>query len=119
MNLTFVCLNADGDTLCSKCHKTIGNQAHHKGVWFPERPFEPNGAGRGYVYALCISCYSEIIDKKTNMPSNTWLLILEDEIQELITSKRINRIKLDTSKMSGEKVFEEQMFFLTGRRGIK
>jgi hypothetical protein len=114
-----VCLNSDGDTICSKCHKTIGNQAHHKGVWFPERPFEPNGAGRGYVYALCISCHNEIIDKKTNTPCKTWLSILEDEIQESISSKRINRIKLDTSKMSEEKIFEEQMLLLTRRRGIK
>ncbi|MDO8725120.1 MAG: hypothetical protein Q7J35_03515 [Candidatus Methanoperedens sp.] len=117
MKLTYVCLNADGDTLCSKCHETIGNQVHHKGIWFPERPFEPNGTGRGYVYALCMPCHEEVVDKKTNMPCKTWLSILEDEIQELITSKRSNRVKLDSSKMSEKRIFEEQMFLLTGRRG--
>lgn len=104
MNLTFMCFNMDVGTVYIKCHQTIGNQVHHKGVWFPERPFEPNGAARSYIYALCISCYNEIIDEKTNMPCNAWLLFLDDEIQELLTSKRGNRKNLIPLKR-GEKDF--------------
>lgn len=115
MNLTFLCFNTEGDTICSKCHKTIAG-AHHRGVWFPERQFEPNSASRGYVYALCMPCNAEVIDPTTKMPHKTWLRIIEDEIQERLTLKRGNRIKLDTSKMNEKEVFEEQMFLLTGRR---
>jgi len=119
MKLTFVCFNAQGDTFCSKCHKIISSKKiHHKGLWFPDKPFEANAAGRGYVYALCNLCHHEIKDMKTNMLGNTWLSIIEDEIKGALMLQKINRIKIDTSNMTDDEVFNKQMFLLTGVKKI-
>jgi len=115
MKLTFVCFNALGDTCCSKCHKIIDcKKTHHRGVWFPDKPFEDNAAGRGYVYALCNLCHHEVKDEKTNMPGDVWLSIIEDEIKEALMLQKINRIKIDTSNMTNDEVFNQQMLLLTG-----
>jgi len=120
MKLTFVCFDDQGNTFCSKCYKIISpKRTHHKGVWFPDKPFEDNAVGRGYVYALCNLCQHEVKDDTTGTTCKTWLLLIEDEIKERLTLQKNNRIKFDASDMNDDEVFEKQMLLLTGRKAKK
>jgi len=69
---------------------------------------------QGYVYTLCLPCYKEVT-KVQKKDGNTWLHIIEDEIQEGMTLKLKSRTVVDTTNMSEKEFFELQMLLLTGR----
>src|SRR5450759_2509564 len=113
MNLTFTNYDSEGNCFCHICRQ-ITNGKRYSGVWYPTKPFEPNGKGRGYVYTLCMPCYKEV-KKVQKKDGNTWLKIIEDEIQEGMTLKLKSRTVVDTTNMSEKEFFELQMLLLTGR----
>ncbi len=58
MKLTTVCttVTSTGEMgiSCLRCKRTINTKRHEpyvSGFWLPEKPFEPQGEGRSYMYA--------------------------------------------------------------------
>lgn len=93
--LSSVCFTANGHTVCLKCNKYVEDSKHWRSIFMPSKPFEHGEEGRGYMYALCMPCFEEVMDGKTGMPKEGWLEIFEEEIQYLITQKKIPRFKAD------------------------
>jgi hypothetical protein len=109
--LSMVCMTLDGQTVCLKCNRFIEGR-HWRSIWFPEKPFEPGGEGRGYMYALCLQCFEEL--KANGELADEWLPFFEDEIKYLITAQKIPRINTKKLGKTDDELLE--MLFGDGLR---
>ncbi len=123
MKLTTVCttVTSTGEMgiSCLRCKRPINTKRHESyvsGFWFPEKPFEPQGEGRSYMYAFCHRCGKKIIDRKTGKPKKEWVVWFEDEIKATLTVERPPRIKAETLGKTSEEFFNMAFGLGHGRR---
>ncbi len=111
MKLTTVCttVTSTGEMgiSCLRCKRPINTKRHEpylSGIWIPEKPFEPQGEGRAYMYAFCSRCAKKIIDKKTGKPKKEWVIWFEDEIKARLLVERPPRMKVETLGKTSDEV---------------
>ncbi len=127
MKLTTVCtiVTSTGEMgiSCLRCKRTINTKRHEpyvSGFWLPEKPFEPQGEGRAYMYAFCHLCGKKIIDRKTGRPKKEWVVWFEEEIKAVLTAERSHRIKVDPGEKTSLEYVEDILGLSPMRsRGMK